>query len=340
MRRNLLLGSGGAVIIAGALAVFLLYGRSAAERRPAPDAANIAQGMPAQVGSPTPAVARVPAAPAPKAAPTAPSFDIVRVSPDGNAVIAGRAEPGAHVTVLDSGKPIAEVQADSRGEWVALPEQKLAPGARELSLASRVPGNSKSVTSQADVAIVVPQQKHEAVEPPVAVLLPHDAGTMARPLQLPGPKPGAGTLGLDVLEYDAAGKLALSGRAAPGAKLRLSLNKKPLGGAVADAKGHWSVRPEQPVAPGRYSLHLEELRPDGTVARRADLPFQRDVVPAQARAGGWFTVQPGNSLWRIARSTYGSGLRYTIIYAANEIQIEDPDLIYPGQIFRLPAAAK
>ena len=47
-------------------------------------------------------------------------------------------------------------------------------------------------------------------------------------------------------------------------------------------------------------------------------------------------VQPGNSLWRIARRVYGSGFQYTVIYAANAGQIRDPDLIFPGQIFVLP----
>jgi nucleoid-associated protein YgaU len=49
-----------------------------------------------------------------------------------------------------------------------------------------------------------------------------------------------------------------------------------------------------------------------------------------------FIVQPGNSLWRIARRSYGEGLRYTVIYDANKDQIRDPDLIYPGQVFVLP----
>ena len=47
-------------------------------------------------------------------------------------------------------------------------------------------------------------------------------------------------------------------------------------------------------------------------------------------------VQPGNTLWRIARDTYGRGVQYTVIYGANKDQIRDPDLIYPGQIFTLP----
>ena len=45
----------------------------------------------------------------------------------------------------------------------------------------------------------------------------------------------------------------------------------------------------------------------------------------------------GDSLWKISRRTYGEGERYTEIYDANQDQIRDPDLIYPGQIFVLPS---
>ena len=49
------------------------------------------------------------------------------------------------------------------------------------------------------------------------------------------------------------------------------------------------------------------------------------------------TVQPGNNLWTLAREHYGSGVMYTQIFTANLELIRDPDLIYPGQIFRIPA---
>ncbi len=50
-----------------------------------------------------------------------PSFDIVRIGPEGDAVMAGRAQPGSTVVSLDNGKPIGEVTADKRGEWVFVP---------------------------------------------------------------------------------------------------------------------------------------------------------------------------------------------------------------------------
>ncbi len=48
-------------------------------------------------------------------------------------------------------------------------------------------------------------------------------------------------------------------------------------------------------------------------------------------------VSRGDNLWRISRRIYGEGTRYTVIYDANQTQIRNPDRIYPGQIFVLPA---
>ena len=47
-------------------------------------------------------------------------------------------------------------------------------------------------------------------------------------------------------------------------------------------------------------------------------------------------VQPGNSLWRIARKNLGGGIFYSEIYKNNLKRIKNPDLIYPGQVFNIP----
>ena len=47
-------------------------------------------------------------------------------------------------------------------------------------------------------------------------------------------------------------------------------------------------------------------------------------------------ITRGDNLWRISQRTYGRGERYTVIYDANQQQIRNPDLIYPGQMFVLP----
>ena len=64
---------------------------------------------------------------------------------------------------------------------------------------------------------------------------------------------------------------------------------------------------------------------------------QAAQAPEQAaRAVRVVTVQPGFTLWAIARDRYGEGLMYVRVYEANRDKIRDPDLIYPGQVFTVP----
>ena len=48
------------------------------------------------------------------------------------------------------------------------------------------------------------------------------------------------------------------------------------------------------------------------------------------------TVQPGSTLWAIAKESYGAGIEYFKVFNANKERIRDPDLIYPGQVFEIP----
>ena len=50
----------------------------------------------------------------------------------------------------------------------------------------------------------------------------------------------------------------------------------------------------------------------------------------------WYTVVTGDSLSKIARQFYGDGNRWRKIFDANRDQIEDPDLIRPGQKLKIP----
>jgi nucleoid-associated protein YgaU len=67
------------------------------------------------------------------------------------------------------------------------------------------------------------------------------------------------------------------------------------------------------------------------VARAFDAPGEM-AMPDGKR----YVVKPGNSLWWIARRTYGDGVQFTVIYEANRDHIRDPNKIYPGQVFTLP----
>ncbi len=261
-----------------------------------------------------------------------PSFDIVRVSPDGGAVLAGRAAPGATITVRRAGQAIGEAQADGQGAWVLVPAARLPPGAGEITLASRDPAG-REAAADAPVLVVVPQAATSL--PAIALLTPPAAP--ARLLQAPGGTPGR-ALGLGAVDYDEHGAIRFSGTAPPNASVRVYVDDAPVGDAVAGQDGRWDLTPPGAVPPGTHRLRLDQLTAAGQVAGRMELPFQREAMAVTQLAPGQVVVQPGQTLWRIARRSYGAGTRYTVIFLANRDQIRDAALIYPGQVFTIPDA--
>ena len=318
----------GAVVITALAAVF--WSR---QPLPAPQPPII------QAARPTPASTPIPA-PAP--APTAPSFDVVRVTPSGSAVLAGRAEPGAEVVVRDGAAAVGRTTADARGEWVIVPAAPLPQGARELTVASApagAPAGGAETKADASVLIAVPAPAPatapSADKPAaIAVLLPNQGAP--RVLAAPG---APAKLGLGTVDYDDRGEIRFAGTAAPNAPVRVYVDNAPAGDAQADAQGQWSLTPRDVVSGGVHQLRVDQLSTAGRVQSRVELPFQRTTLPPEALAQGRVVVQPGQSLWRLARTAYGSGVRYTVIYLANREQIRDPRLIYPGQAFSVPAPA-
>jgi hypothetical protein len=53
-------------------------------------------------------------------------------------------------------------------------------------------------------------------------------------------------------------------------------------------------------------------------------------------AGRTYTVQAGDSLWKISEKMYGSGNKYMKIFEANTDLLENPDKIFPGQELAIP----
>jgi nucleoid-associated protein YgaU len=173
----------------------------------------------------------------------------------------------------------------------------------------------------------------------VAVALPRAGGGQGRILQAPGRISAEGNLALMVLDYDDGGRIRLRGEGSAGAPVLIYVDNQPAGGAVVGAGGEWSAVLQPALAPGDYTLRLDQLNPAGQPTARLETPFTRVSQPP--RAGDvevdFVVVQPGNSLWRIARRLFGEGVHYVHIYDANQAQIRDPDLIYPGQVFEVPS---
>jgi hypothetical protein len=304
-----------------------------------------------QEAAPPPPVAS-PATPAPTSPGTAitlvPSFDVARISRDGDAVIAGRAAPGATVVIMGNGKPLGSVSADERGEWVFVPEAPLPPGAHRLTLSMQRPPGEAALVGDGEVLVIVPDSGKDiagrggqATSRPLALLVPGSGDRAPTVLQKPGSGEAAAGLAIDIVDYDSDGRLAIAGRAAPNAQVRIMLDGRPLGSASADATGSWSLTKRQVKLTGSHLLEAEEIDARGNVGSRfsgrLQLAPQATVASADGKVpGGSIVIEPGQNLWRIARRTYGQGYAYTIIFDANRAHIGDPDLIYPGQVFVLP----
>jgi nucleoid-associated protein YgaU len=298
------------------------------------------------VSVPAPGSTRTPSDTIAPVTPFRPSFDVVRVNPRGDAVIAGRAQPNAQVTVRDGQTEVGKARADARGEWVVIPKEPLATGSRELTLSSKN-RSGEATASEKNVVILVPERKKAPSTGALAVLVPRDGKGESVVIQKPSasisggansPEEGKGTvqLSIDAVDYDESGNVTISGSAAAGVRLHIYIENKFSGSGKADQQGRWRLVPGGALSPGLYTLRVDQVGQDGKVMGRAETQFTRAKPASPSSRQTVVFVEPGNSLWRIARRVYGKGVQYTVIFDANREQIRNPDLIYPGQVFFVP----
>ncbi len=307
------------------------------------------------------------------AADSAPEFDIVRVERTGEAVVAGRAAPGATVELLRNGEPFDRAVAGQSGQFAMVPPA-LPPGTYSLTLRARG-ADGKEVFSNQSVAVALEPSSND--QPMVALMAPDKPTVVLSQSLAQAPDKVA----VEAVDIEPNGKLHVSGRARPGAAVRLYLNDSFAASATAGADGHLAVTINEGLAPGNYRVRLDEVEASsGKVTARAEVPLsvpdavQTASVPAQptvssrpqsgatirrphlaaavatvapdtaARSAvvapktATVTVSRGDTLWRISNRALGAGTRYAVIYKANQKQIRNPNLIYPGQTFVVPAA--
>jgi nucleoid-associated protein YgaU len=303
-----------------------------------------------------------------------PTFDVARIEPTGEAVIAGRSRPGATVELLRNGELHDRTVADQSGQFVMVLSSRLPSGTYDLTLRSREP-NGKQSTSRQSVAVAI---EPRSTDRPVVALVTPDKPTVVLS-QPESPKPTPGTVIAEAVEIESGGKFHASGRARPGGTVRLYLNEALIASATAAADGRFAFTINEGISPGNYRVRMDEVDPkSGAVHARAEVPFNvtaNDITgssvtaraaaakppgiaaveqPQLAAAGATVLsdegpptavvvpkilttkVSRGDSLWRISQLSYGLGTRYATIYKANREQIRNPNLIYPGQIFVIP----
>ena len=261
---------------------------TSAAKEEAADAAPETAAAEAPAAEPAPAVEPAEVAVVPPA-PVPPSFDVVRIEPDGAALIAGKAPADAQISLLLDGVQEARVQADSTGNFVAQLTFAPNPAPRILGLVATLDdGSTLAGTETVAVAPIAPMVPEavpaEVPEPPAALLLTEEGAQV-----LTAPEPVAegevAAVSLDTISYAPDGAVQLAGRGQAGAGLRIYLdNAAVMDGAVPE-DGAWAVTlPE--TAPGIYTLRLDQLGEDGAVTSRFETPFKRETLEALALATG------------------------------------------------------
>lgn len=257
---------------------------------------------------------------------------------------------------IDESVPATEPEvADSA------PDAPAAPSVAQPETGGSAPATASATTDAADPAPLT--EAAEATSAPAAasdpvgsvaasapetpqapaVILSTEAGVNV--LQTGGDKPELlDQIALDAITYEDAGSVALTGRGVADEFVRIYLDNQPILTTEIGTDGQW--RAELPeVDTGTYTLRVDAVDEAGDVTSRVESPFRREdpaaLAEAADRAAGpsiikVVTVQPGNTLWAIARDRYGEGPAYVKVFEANRDRIRDPDLIYPGQVFAIP----
>ncbi len=273
----------------------------------------------------------------------------------------------ASVIVAPSGATVAGVAGNTAVDGTSTPSVAAAapqgatpqPGAAGAQSASTATGaeaaspglDTPAVTEQSPSAGAAGQGGSTDVNgatPTAPTVLLADKGGVSV-LQTGGANsPDKTNLGINSIAYSQAGEVELSGHAVAGSNVRIYINNAPTQTAKVAANGSWTLTLPG-IDAGVYTLRADQVDSAGKVTSRFETPFKRESPEVLAKAGlgktgsvgikaAIITVQPGYTLWGIARSNYGKGLMFVKVFEANQDQIRNPNLIYPGQVFSVPAS--
>ena len=246
-----------------------------------------------------------------------PAFDTVRVEKTGEAVIAGTSEPGADVVVKYNGEEIGKTTANDEGAFVVVPDKPLMPGTSgAITIESKGKDDAAPTASEQSVAVIVPaaEEKKDALvalvspDQPTKVLQKADTQTAAAepvaPVAETKTEPAAETntepvaetktepvtpalakpVGIDAVDYDAAGNIVFSGSGEPGSTARLYVDNAMVGDAVVGPDGRWTFSGTAKVEPGVHKLRVDAVDAAGKVLSRIEVPFFREEQKTVADA--------------------------------------------------------
>jgi nucleoid-associated protein YgaU/uncharacterized protein YneF (UPF0154 family) len=196
-----------------------------------------------------------------------PVFDLVRVEPSGDAVIAGQGMPGSKVEILSGSDVVAAGKANDAGAWAIVLSTPLKPGAHDLSVRVTSP-SGETITSAQSVAVSVPDGGNGDV-----LVVLNRPGTPSEVLQKPGLAEAEQRLA--DAGVDAAAVAAKLAEPVPAA------DAKPAAPVSVDAKADAAATPATtaepaPVAGGETSV--AQTAPAAAVAADASATTSAPVV--------------------------------------------------------------
>ena len=103
--------------------------------------------------------------------------------------------------------------------------------------------------------------------------------------------------------------------------------------AVLKAAGFTVLNVQSGMNNGWYKNNLPVVKAE----KEEPAPAPAPTPEKPAVSGNTYTVQAGDSLWKIAKNVLGSGTRWDDLYAANTATIKDPAKINVGQVLVIPA---
>ena len=285
-------------------------------------------------------------------------IDIARVQADGMAVFAGRGAPNGSVFISENGTVFAQSNIDENGQWVILPEMPLAPGSHLLQLEMITLEGGREL---ADFSLVV-EISENADEKPLVALVPQSDDQSPTILQMPEDdivsaqknedtvpqtqaEEVAEILGqedifiqIGSLSWTADNKLSVHGVASGGDIISGMIGTAKLDAVELTQSGRWSssVNDNPFEESDTQILEVKLLNADNQVLKTAQLQIVKSQLDAGLDGSLMVVVHKGDALWRIAYRSYGQGVRYVDIVRRNSDKIDNPDLIYPNQIFAVP----
>ena len=251
------------------------------------------------------------------------TFDIVRLDKNGDVVIAGKTIPNIKVDILDGNETLASVFSDANGDWVWISDTPLAEGIKRFSL-KHFNGEDEFFSEQ---NIIILREKNHYSSSKILKFSKNST------IEIINNNEKILGLTLDIVEHLDNNSLILTGRAKPNSNVSLFFSNNFIEDSLSDKNGIWKMELKNFKLSDNDLMITTEI--EGQKIKLKTRIFNEKIDP-NLLLEKEITVKDGNSLWRIARKTLGGGIYYSEIYKNNIKEIENPDLIFPGQVFNIP----